>query len=140
MDYPMKGERLPDQDHISRYCAPKTALDGQPTGASFMLRKKEDEFLSVNWIEHFGDAMDEDQIANIREHIELSLAATGIFAVLNVGEVIEQVRMNSDRQLAVLHEPTPMDPSHSGVYGYRYEDDMVADLIVEVVIKTYPAK
>jgi hypothetical protein len=42
MGFQMKGDPLPGKDHISRYCAPKTAPDGQPTGASFMLRKDED--------------------------------------------------------------------------------------------------
>ena len=135
----MKGDRLPDQDHISRYCAPKNAPDGQPTGASFMLRQDE-EFLSVNWMEHFGDIGQEAQLTEIRESITLSLAASGIFAVLNVGEIINQVQRNSERELAVLHEPTPDDLSHSGVHGYGHEDDLVADLIAEVVLKTYPAR
>jgi len=135
----MRGDPLPDQDHISRYCAPKTAPDGQPTGASFMLRQDQ-KFLSVNWMEYFGDIDIDAQINKIREYIELSLAASGLFAVLNVGEIIDQVQRNSERQLAVLYEPTPGDPSHSGVYGYRYEDDLVADLIAEFVLITYPAK
>jgi len=135
----MRGDPLPDQDHISRYCAPKTAPDGQPTGASFMLRQDQ-KFLSVNWMEYFGDIGIDAQINKIREYIELSLAASGLFAVLNVGEIIDQVQRNSERQLAVLYEPTPGDPSHSGVYGYRYEDDLVADLIAEFVLITYPAK
>ena len=135
----MNGDRLPDQDHISRYCAPKTAPDGQPTGASFMLRREE-EFLSINWMEHFGDIGREAQLTEIRKHIALSLAASGRFAVLNVGETIAQDQRNSEWKLAVLHEPTPDDPSHSGVHGYGHEDDLVADLIAEVVLKTYPAK
>ena len=135
----MRGDPLPDQDHISSYCAPKTAPDGQPTGASFMLRQDQ-KFLSVNWMEYFGDIDIDAQINKIREYIELSLAASGLFAVLNVGEIIDQVQRNSERQLAVLYEPTPGDPSHSGVYGYRYEDDLVADLIAEFVLITYPAK
>jgi hypothetical protein len=135
----MKGDSLPKNDHIARYCKPKTAPDGQPTGTSFMLRKDE-EFRSVNWMEHFGNSGGEDQITNIREHIEMSLAASGIFAVLNVGEILDQVKANSDKQLSILHEPTPRDPSHSGVHGYQYEDDLVADLIAELVIKTYRAR
>lgn len=135
----MKGDPLPDNDHISRYCAPKTALDGQPTGASFMIRKGE-EFLSVNWMDHFGAADQKVQIAKIREHIELSLAKFGLFAVLNVGRVIDQVQRFGEKQLAILHEPTQGDPSHSGVYGYRHEDLLVAELIAEMVIEIYPSR
>ena len=137
----MRGNPLPDQDHISRYCPPKTTINGQPTRTSFMLKHKQnEEFLSVNWMEYFGDVGMDAQIDKIRESIELSLAASGLFTVLNVGEIIDQVRRNSERQLSVLYEPTPGDPSHSGIYGYGYEDDLVADLIAEFVLKTYPSK
>ena len=65
----MTGDPLPGKDHISRYCAPKTAPDGQPTGASFMLRKGE-EFLSVNWMEYYGEIDQKAQISEIQEHID----------------------------------------------------------------------
>ena len=135
----MKGDPLPGKDHISRYCAPKTAPDGKPTGASFMLRMGE-EFLSVNWMEHFGGTDQKAQIAKIREHIELSLAKYGLFAVLNVGRVIDQIQRFGGKKIAILHEPTQGDPSHSGAHGYQHEDLLVAELIVEMVIKTYPAR
>ena len=32
------------------------------------------------------------------------------------------------------------DPSHSGVYGYRHEDLLVAELIVEMVMEIYPSR
>jgi hypothetical protein len=139
MGFQMKGDPLPGKDHISRYCAPKTAPDGQPTGASFMLRKDE-EFLSVNWMEHFGETDQNAQIAKIREHIELSLAKSGLFAVLNVGRITDQIQRFGEKMLAILHEPTQCDPSHSGIHGYQHEDLLVAELIAEMVIKTYPAR
>lgn len=135
----MKGDPLPGKDHISRYCAPKTAPDGQPTGASFMLKKDED-FLSVNWMEHFGETDQKVQIAKIREHIELSLAKSGLFAVLNVGRITDQIQRFGEKKLAILHEPTQCDPSHSGIHGYQHEDLLVAELIAEMVIKTYPSR
>jgi len=93
----MKGDPLPGKDHISRYCAPKTAPDGQPTGASFMPKEGDDEFLSVNWMEHFGETDQKAQIAKIREYIELSLAKYGLFAVLNVEKVIDQIQMFGEK-------------------------------------------
>ena len=135
----MKEDPLPGKDHISRYCAPKTAPDGQPTGASFM-PKKDDEYLSVNWMEHFGETDQKTQISKIREHIELTLAKNGLFAILNVGKVIDQIRRFGEKMLAILHAPTPGDPSHSGVYGYQHEDFLVAELIAEIVIEIYPSR
>ena len=135
----MKGDPLPGKDHISRYCSPKTAPDGQPTGASFMLRKGE-EFLSINSMEHFGETDRKVQIAKIREHIELSLAKYGLFAILNVGRVIEHIQRFGEKKLAILHEPTQGDPSHSGVQGYQHEDLLVAELIAEMVMEIYPSR
>jgi hypothetical protein len=97
MGFQMKRDPLPGKDHISRYCAPKTAPAGRPTGASFMLRKGE-EFLSVNWMEHFGETDQKAQIAKIREHIELSLAKYGLFAVLNVGRVIDHIQRFGEKK------------------------------------------
>jgi hypothetical protein len=139
MGVTMRGDQLPDQDHISRYCAPKTLADGHPTGASFMLRQDE-EYLSVNWLEYFGDIGMDAQINNIREYIELSLAASGLFSVLNIGEIIDYVQSNGEKHLAILYEPTSGDPSHSGIYDYRHEDDLIADLMSEIVIETHPSK
>lgn len=135
----MKGDPVPGKDHISRYCAPKTAPDGQPTGASFMPRKEHD-FLSVNWMEYFDKTDQKAQIAKIREHIELSLARNGLFAVLNVGKVIDYTHRIGEKKLAILHEPTQGDPSHSGVHGYQHEDLLVAELIAEIVIEIYPSR
>jgi hypothetical protein len=139
MGITMRGDQLPYQDHISRYCAPKTLADGQPTGTSFMLRQDE-EYLSVNWLEYFDHIGMSAQINQIREHIELSLASSGLFAVLNIGETIDYIQSNSEKHLAILYEPTSGDPSHSGIYDYRHEDDLVADLIAEIVIETHPSK
>ncbi len=137
----MKGDRLPEQDHISRYCAPTTAPDGQPTAASFMLRPA-DPGLSVNWLEYFDLSDQPAQIAQVRQTIGLTLRANGKFAVLNVGEVIDHVEKNdpNGRVLDVLHEPQEEDESHAGIYGYGIEDFLVANLIAEVVIEIYPAR
>jgi hypothetical protein len=59
---------------------------------------------------------------------------------LNVGKVIDQIQKFGEKELAILHEPTQGDPSHSGVHGYHHEDLLVAELIAEMVIKTYPSR
>jgi len=137
----MRGDRLPDKDHISRYCKFKSLVNDQPSGASFMLRT-DDEFLSVNWLEYFGLKDCQEQMSQVRQNIRLNLAPRAKFAVLNVGNVINYVRENGpdNRVLSVFHEPEEDDPSHSGIHGYGFEDDWVADLIAEVVQETHPAK
>lgn len=137
----MSGDPLPDEDHISRYCKFKSLVNDQPSGASFMLRP-DDEFLSVNWLEYFGLTDCREQMSQVRQNIRLNLAPMAKFAVLNVGNVINYVRENGpdNRVLSVLHEPEEDDPSHSGIHGYGFEDDWVADLIAEVVQEIHPAR
>ena len=136
----MTGDRLPNQDYISRYCSPRTLLeDGQPSAASFMLRTDE-EFLSVNWLEYFDLSNRQTQITQVRRVLRLTPAATAKIAVLNIGGILNRISRNSGRVLAVLHEPEQNDPSHSGIHGYRHEDDLVADLIAEEVREIYSAR
>ena len=102
--------------------------------------KQGHDYLSVNWMEFFGKTDQKAQISKIREHIELSLAKHGIFAVLNVGKVIDQIQRFGEKKLAILHEPTQGDPSHSGVHGYQHEDLLIAELIAAIVIEIYPSR
>ena len=72
----------------------------------------------------------------------MTLGVKAKIAVLNVGEIINYVRTKSPdaRNLSVLHEPKEDDPSHSGIYGFRYDDHLIADLIAETVQEIYPAR
>lgn len=132
----MKGDTLPQSNHVSRYCAPKSAPEGEPTGASFIM-KPEEEYLSVNWLEYFGNIGRNAQIAQIREHINIKLAKSGLFAILNISDVVNLIK---DKSLTVLHEPENGDPSHSGIHGYDHEDLMVAELMAQTVSGVYPAR
>ena len=140
----MKGDSLPTQDHFFRYCRGTACTeDGQVTSAAFQLRKNE-EYLSVNWLECLGLLNREEEIREIRRILssKLRLGQSARMAVLNVGEMINFVRSESPdgRNLRVLHDPEQDDPSHSGIYDLRHGDDLIADLIAEVVRKTYPAR
>jgi hypothetical protein len=140
----MKGDPLPEKDHVSRYCsAVHCTENGRITGTAFQLRQK-DGYLSVNWLEFLQLYNRKNEIREIRKVLgsKLALGAKALIAVLNVGEIIEYVRSNSPdaRKLIVLHEPEENDLSHSGVYGYDYGDILIAELIAEMVQELYPAK
>ena len=138
----MKGDPIPDQDHISRYCSAMHCTEnGQVTGTAFQLRQIE-ECLSVNWLEFFHLADRQEEIREVRKVLRLKLGAKAKIAVLNVGETISYVRTQSPdaRNLSMLHEPEEDDPSHSGIYGFQYDDHLIADLIAEMVEETYPAR
>ncbi len=137
----MKGDLLPDQDHICRYCsATKFTENGLITGAAFQLRPS-DKYLSVNWLEFFQLTDRQEQIREVRKVLRLTLGAKAKLAVLNVEAIVNFVHTQSPdaRKLRVLHEPEENDPSHSVIYRFGYDDHLIADLIAETVQEFYSA-
>ncbi len=132
----MKNEPLPDRDHVARYCKP-SAVDerGYPTASAFAVRAGEN-YLSVNWLEHFGmgrqaGGMGEidlavDQVRATLHSKGFQLRPNGRFALLSVGGVKTAIRRAFGRSLHINHLPVPGDPSHAGILGYGEEDFMIA--------------
>lgn len=142
----MPGRKIPDSDHASHFCGGlRCDDDGRPRGSAFMLRVGED-YLSANWLESTGSSTRTKQLATVRKHLTdkgFKLTATGRLAVLHLETVFKHVKSRSAdaRSLSAHHEPElPYDPSHSGIYGYNFEDDLIADLIAEAVHEHYPAR
>lgn len=140
----MKSDKIPEQDHIARYCKPTTVEDEQIQATAFMLREGE-ESLSVNWLEFLNCTSRESEIEEIRSIYSRKLKRVGAnakIAVLNVGEVREKVIKESQdrRNLEVLHNPENDDPSHSGIYNLKQDNELIAELILETVSENYSAR
>ena len=134
-------EHLDPKHHVSRYCGGSHIEDGHVDGAAFMLRPGKD--LSVNWLEYFGRPSRADNVDEVRQVFiskDFTLGATALFAVLKVDTVLRHVEGALGRSLTAVHQPEEDDPSHASLQGYTHEDDMIADLIAEVILETYPAK
>ena len=142
------GDRIPDHNNVARYCKPtQIGANGDVQATAFMLRtdRRDEVSLSVNWLEFLNGASRRDQIETLRETYRakgLSVSRKAKIAVLNVGEVCQKARMESldSRNLSVLHDPTPPDPSHSGIYNLMPDNELIAELIVEIVRETHPAR
>lgn len=140
----MKGEKIPDQNDIARFCRPMQAPEGQIQATVFMLRAGE-ESLSVNWLEFLNCSSRESEITKIRTIYSETFSSVGArakIAVLNVGEVRKKVLTESPdgRNLEVLHAPLMNDPSHSGIYNLKQDDELIAELILETVRESYSAR
>ena len=139
----MKGETIPDQNHIARFCRPMQAPEGQIQATAFMLREGE-ESLSVNWLEFLNCSSRESEITKIRTIYSetFTVGARARIAILNVGEVRKKVLTESPdgRNLEVLHDPLMNDPSHSGIYNLKQDDELIAELILETVRDSYSAR
>jgi hypothetical protein len=144
----MKGDALPKEDHITRLCGGSHITEaGEPRATAFFLKPKDSgSGLSVNWLEHLGLPSRAAEITEIRrimaEKFMKGVGSTAILAVLNVGQALSSVREESadNRELAILHEPSPRDPSHSGIHNYTIEEELIAELLAGCVLDIYPAK
>lgn len=139
----MKGQAIPDSDHVARYCKPVTVENGEILATAFMVRSS-DEYLSVNWLEELKRPDRTSEIRDLQELYgrKLQVRAAARIAILNVGIVRARVEQDTPnrRVLRVLHDPEPNDPSHSGIYDIPYDDEIVAELIAQVVLENHPAR
>ena len=139
----MKGQAIPDSDHVGRYCKASTVENGEISAAAFMVRKTED-YLSVNWLEEINRSDRTTQMSELQSlyATKLRVGAAARIAVLNVGGLRAKVQRESpdNRLLRVLHEPESDDPSHAGIYEISYDDDITAELIAQIVLETHPAR
>ncbi len=140
----MKGDIIPNEEHIARFCRPSHVSNGKVQATAFMIRPIEDS-LSVNWLEFLNCPSRSEEIAEIRKIYSkknLNIGPNAKIAVLNVGEMCGKVLTESpdSRVLEVLHNPSGNDQSHSGIYNCRVDDELIAELIVEVVRNLYPGR
>ena len=146
----MKGDDLPEDDHVVRYVKPSMVLeDGTADGSEFRLRaaKPDEKCLSVNWLEAVGGGK-EYQLSEIRRRFRLQVRPKGRFAELNVGAVLHAVSRELDT-LRLVHDPLEAedgfdaDRSHAEVVGLPPGDSdqaaLVGDLIAECIVEMHPA-
>ena len=123
----MKGQRVPDSDHVSRYCKPSAMEDGLPLVAAFLMRQGE-SYLSVNWLEYLRTRDLSSAVDMVRARFlkqSYGLKANGRFVVLNVGRC-RSAALRIQRHLRIKHIPLKADDSHSGIYGMSEDGFSVA--------------
>ena len=140
----MKGQAIPDSDHVGRYCKASTVENGEISATAFMMRETE-EYLSVNWLEELKRPSRASQIRDLQEvyNKKLKVGVTARIAILNVGTLRSKVQRESpdSRLLRVLHEPEePDDPSHAGIYEIPHDDEIISEVIAQVVLENHPAR
>ena len=144
LDLSMKGDTIPDQNHIARLCLPKHVDNEQIQATAFQLRPPNEDFLSVNWLEFLNCQSRESEIEEMQKVYcaKLDVKPRAKIAVLNVGEVRKNVLTESPdgRNLEVLQAPLMNDPSHSGIYNLKQDDELIAELILETVRESYSAR
>ena len=143
----VRDDIIPDEDHVARYCKTTQIDDGEIQASAFILRN-EKEGLSVNWLELLNCTSREDEITRIRDiyySTFLKIGAGAKIALLNVGETRNNVRdeTTDNRNLDMIHYPfidDDVNDSHSEIRNMRPDKELIAELIAETVLETFPAR
>jgi len=98
--------------------------------------------VSVEWLEALNQLTRSDEIQAVVSLLsaKLNLGASARIAVTNVGQVCRYVADAAGLSIRFLHEPEPADPAHSGIYDTRQDEMLIAELIAEMVIETFPVR
>lgn len=140
----MRGDPIPDKDHIARYCTPSRVDNGKIQATAFWLRPDE-EYLSVNWLEYLACSNRKNELAELRNAYSknLNISPNGRIAALNVGKVRQTVLTGTTdgRNLSVISLQEDNDPSHSGIFNLPHDasKQFIGELIVSAISNVYPA-
>jgi hypothetical protein len=123
-------------------------VEGEEILATAFLPRENETYLSVNWVEFLAQATRRSELGELRMLYKrkFSVGAGAKIAILNVGRMRAWVRGNSpdQRNLEARHEPllegNAQDPSHSGIFNIRYDDELIAELIVQAISESHPAR
>ena len=119
---------IPIGDHICRYCKPSSIVDGKIMAGAFQIRKNENH-LSVNWIEYLGVldlASAADMISELLRDKNYRVKLGGRMAIIGVGTAMSATFDAVNKRIRIRHVPRPGDESHAGIFGYTHSDYEIA--------------
>ncbi len=142
----MKGDAIPDQDHVTRLCGGSHLREDGTIAPTALCLRQGEIYLSVNWLECLELPSRDLQVAEVGRVLagKRSFGSMAKLAVLNVGDIhtAHVVVGNAFTALEVRHEPEiePPDVSHSGIHGIRTIDLLLHDHLAKIVLDALPAK
>lgn len=148
----MKGDLIPDPDHILRYVGGiHVEKDGTIAGGAFIAKPKDENCPSYNWLEILQGTLDE-RVQQVRNATRMTYGKTAKLARLNVGQVRQFIRDEAEgHEATVIHDPLeaeagyPLpDPSHVLMTNIPDENqpkgELIGDLIRQCILEVFPAQ
>ncbi len=136
----MKGDSIPNSDHVLRHVNAKLIQGEDIDGGAFRLRKDETE-LSFNWMEYYRTLRIEEQIQSIRDTFPLKVKKKDKFVKLNVGQAKSHVSGEHPQKKTIdfIEDGCVKVPSHSVMRGEPDIDAMMGDLLADCILDKFPA-
>lgn len=135
----MPSPNIPIEDHVLRYVSwgrlrkdeDENVLGILPQ--ALLLRERDNNCLSVTWIEHFEGSWDE-QVAFAVQATRRSLSTSpkSSFAIGNVGKIHETC-VERDRRIRVVHEPEDANTGHACIRRLPPDDQDLLSLLADDV-------
>lgn len=126
---------IDNSNHVARHCGQTKVLNGKVDGSAFVLPQGQ-KSISVNWLEYLNKPTRPEEIRAIcQAYVQKGrrVGARSWFAILQTGSTVHSVQQKAKKTIRFLHDPEPLDPSHSGIFNVPPEDYLIADLIAESV-------
>ncbi len=79
--------------NVTRYCKPSTLENGIPKSSSFE-RRRDEKYLSVYWLEFFGEETEVENIKEVKRSMEqksFTCKPNGSFAIINIQQSKEYI-------------------------------------------------
>lgn len=131
---------IPDDATVARYAGFEKLSGDKPSHEAFRLEVKDgvlEDHLSVNWVEYYSC----QQMKRIREDMSayLTLGSQGVIAILDVGK-IRQANALFGSGLEIKYSARPKSASHTGVFGYRNDNDFIPAMLARLVSRLEPTR
>jgi len=137
------NDPLKDEHHFTKLVKKTKIHEDGTIDSCELVPRKDEEFMSVDWLEHYGHDDVDKNIEELKQYYNYNFTIrTQKLPLLNVQKVKSHVEENTreKRKLKILYKPENFNPSHSGVYNYKHDDELIGDLIAQKVEKLYEAK
>ena len=142
----MRGDLLPNDDHVVRYVRPGL-IDGEEVTGTAFHRREGEIALSINWLDYFRNQPKEQQLREVRRLFGLQVSPNGRFAELTVGQTrrhladeLEALKFVEDPLTADPENGDDEDPSHALIEGLPDPNqtpelaEMIGDMFAECVV------
>ena len=137
----MKGDPLPNTDHVARFCDRKYITENNNVGPGAFMLRKDEEYLSVQWLENLGIETANEKMKELKQIFAkyLKIRPPAQIAIINVGHTCGYVAGESEYLIRILHQPEPNNNAHSGIFDTMQNDEEIAELIRQTILEIYPA-
>ncbi|WP_139312959.1 hypothetical protein [Novacetimonas hansenii] len=144
---PSVKKNIPDKHHVVRYVPLSRQSrddDGNLVGNGLLWvafqQKKDEAFVSVNWLEYYECDDRNEGLKAVRRDLAAAFpprpSSKALLAIGNVGN-IKRACADAGKPVRVTHEPSHNNPSHAGIRKLPTEnEDLLETLAAEIFIDT----